>query len=864
LDARGNVWVADFGLAKASEGEDLTDTGDVVGTLRYLAPERLRGQSDARSDIYSLGLTLYELLTLRPAFDATDREWLIQQVTHGDPPPPRRLDARVPRDIETIVLKAITREPARRYGTAAALAEDLQRYLEDRPIRARRVSVAERLWRWCRRNPWIAGLSALTAALFLLATLVSSVLAIREFQAQEDLEENLYFSRISQAAREQEARNSSRAWEVIEECPPRLRGWEWYYLQRSFLEPPMEFRSQVGRFAGIAFSPLGDRLATVSLDLGSKKNNAVVEVWDATSGSRLWHRRVTGSVVREGHRVALCYSSDGQRLAAPDLDPGGSRTCAIMVWDAATGRVVHRLEGHDALVVGLGFSKDGATIASAGSDGSVRLWDAVSGRESPPFFSSVHSTFSMAFRNDGLRVALGGEDGTVSLWDVSSGKRLHDLGQLRGRIDCIAFDSDAKHLVAGSANGDVKIWAATSGRELSELPRLPATVFGLTFNSVAAMPRLAMGSGDGMIRLWDLRSSKEALSIRVRSGLYGMAFSPEGSRLALAFGDGSIRILSGAPIESSAASEPAVQIRGNDSIYSAVYSPDGERLATIESVQGPIGPFQVLLRDATTGRTLANLGLTSSESRSVSFDSGGKSIVMLDQNGEVVLKDLLKDEGQRLSGKMKGDMLTTSPDGGWIATSHQGEGQASQVVIWDASRGDVKCRLDAGNSNLPDLAFRPDGRRIAAISVDLHLRAWDMETGGLKYCIRAHTAWAGSLAFSPDGKQIATGGIGENELKIWDSETGALVRALPGHLGCVLDLEFCPDGRWLASCGSDKTVRIWDVKTGQEIRTLFGHKDWLSSISFRPDGKRLASTGRDRTIKIWDVRPSSPAYVRTQ
>src|SRR5262249_48050086 len=169
LDTRGNVWVADFGLAKASEGEDLTHTGDVVGTLRYLAPERLRGQSDPRGDVYSLGLTLYELLTLRPAFDAADRERLIQQVTAGEPPRRRQLDSRVPRDLETVVLKAIAREPGHRYATAGALAEDLQRFLDGRPILARRVSAAERFGRWCQRNPVVAGL---TAAVFVLLSAV--------------------------------------------------------------------------------------------------------------------------------------------------------------------------------------------------------------------------------------------------------------------------------------------------------------------------------------------------------------------------------------------------------------------------------------------------------------------------------------------------------------------------------------------------------------------------------------------------------------------------------------------------------------------------------------------------------------------
>ncbi|HVS36468.1 MAG TPA: protein kinase, partial [Gemmataceae bacterium] len=173
LDAHGNLWVTDFGLAKAADSEDLTHTGDIVGTLRYMAPERFSGKGDLRSDLYSLGLTLYELLALRPAFAAPDRQQLVHQVLHADPPRLRQLDRSMPRDLETIVHKAIDRDPARRYQTAEQMADDLQRFLDDRPIRARRVGAAEKLWRWARRNPTVAGLSAALALVLCGVALVA-------------------------------------------------------------------------------------------------------------------------------------------------------------------------------------------------------------------------------------------------------------------------------------------------------------------------------------------------------------------------------------------------------------------------------------------------------------------------------------------------------------------------------------------------------------------------------------------------------------------------------------------------------------------------------------------------------------------
>jgi serine/threonine protein kinase len=197
LDNHGTVWVTDFGLAKAfADGENLTHTGDIVGTLRYMAPERFIGLADARGDIYSLGLTLYELLVQAPAFAETDRNRLVHQVTHAEPTPPRQLNPDIPRDLETIVLKAIDREPARRYQSAEAMVQDLARFVEDKPIGARRITSAERLWRWCRRNPALAGLAAAVLVLLVVMAVGSSIAAVH----YQDL-----------AGQEQEARRKADA-----------------------------------------------------------------------------------------------------------------------------------------------------------------------------------------------------------------------------------------------------------------------------------------------------------------------------------------------------------------------------------------------------------------------------------------------------------------------------------------------------------------------------------------------------------------------------------------------------------------------------------------------------------------------------
>ena len=179
LDAQGVVCVADFGLAKAAEEEALSQTGDVVGTLRYMAPEQFSGQAEARSDVYSLGLTLYELLALKPAFEDSNRSSLIRKITQDEVVPLRTVNPKIPRDLETIVSKATAREPAQRYLSAADMARDLRCFLEDRPIHARRSTPVELLWRWCRRNRAIASLAAAALTLLVLVAVVATVGYVR-------------------------------------------------------------------------------------------------------------------------------------------------------------------------------------------------------------------------------------------------------------------------------------------------------------------------------------------------------------------------------------------------------------------------------------------------------------------------------------------------------------------------------------------------------------------------------------------------------------------------------------------------------------------------------------------------------------
>jgi serine/threonine protein kinase len=372
LDLKGTVWVTDFGLAKSADADDLTHDGDVVGTLRYLAPERFEGAGDQRADVYALGLTLYELLTLRPAFQAENRAKLVQEVTAAAPPPPRSVNPAIPRDLETVVLKAIQRDPAQRYQSAAELADDLRRYVEDRPIRARRATVAEQAWRWCRRNPAVASLLTAVLLVFAVGGAVAGFFAVRagserrlaqEREREANEERNrandeaaklrsekemtrrlLYISQMNHASVALQEGRLARIREILDETTPRpgepdLRGWEWHYLDRLLhgeyrtvtlerVSPearPLPSPSGDGRFGQMNSNPFplsgnGRRL------VGSHKDGEGhrFDVWDTLTGRLVNSLPPTGqpAIVTPPTRMPAGGMDLGPPVAILSLDGG--------------------------------------------------------------------------------------------------------------------------------------------------------------------------------------------------------------------------------------------------------------------------------------------------------------------------------------------------------------------------------------------------------------------------------------------------------------------------------------------------------------------------------------------------------------
>jgi WD40 repeat protein/serine/threonine protein kinase len=860
LDNRGNVWVTDFGLAKTADADNLTHTGDIVGTIRYMAPERFQGRCDARSDVYSLGLTLYELVALRPAYEAADRHMLMDHVLHEEPARLMKLAPTVPRDLETIVAKAIARDPAERYATAELLGGDLQRFVDDRPIQARRASLMERAGRWARRNPVVASLTAALVLLLLAVAAGASLAAFRFRDIARIAEYNRYLSDIALAHREVLAEKPGRAEQLLDGCPPHLRGWEWNYLKRQGHTALLTIPAHDDYVFSVAYRPDGKALATCSQD-------GTLRTWDA----------VSGRLIRTlpGHAPDICwrvtYSPDGTRLASAGRDK------AVRIWDAASGRLIRTLLGHAGTVLGVDFSPDGRLLASSGI-GVVKLWDTWTWREirslPEPGFTSVK------FSRNGRRLGSSSGKGSLLIWETATlVKEVHPAAPiLRLEGDFIsgpmAFSPDGRSFAVGSKEGSLRIFDVESGgAAIGPLVAHTSYIWEEAFSPDGRY--LASTSADQTVRVWEARTGR---LLRTFFGhmnrTTGLAFSRDSRRLASASMDRTVKIWDVADISGPARQEARTLPRHPGSAIKVVHRSDGRFFATVNGVdilrattvrQDPRRAETVTIWDATTGQEIRTLSVPDPKAvacHDVAFDSSFGRIAWARDNGTVEIRDAATGRLTLvLSGH--GDLVESvafSRDGHRIASA----GRDATVRVWDAASGQCLQILPGTRDENLGLQFSPDGRCLALDGSDSNrLRPnlvwrWDAATGRTL----GESFDEGAMAFHPDSRRIARS-VGA-EILILDVASGAEMLRLSGHSELIRSMSFSRDGRRLASVAYDGTVKLWEPTTGRELLTLLhGRDEKLTGVSFSPDGRQIVSTSESGTIKVWDATPLPEASMAT-
>ncbi len=853
LDVQGNVWVTDFGLAKVTAGEEgLTLTGDVVGTLRYLAPERFAGLADIRSDIYSLGLTLYEMLVHRPAFAEIDRSKLIHQLTHDEPWPPRRWVPAIPHDLETVVLKAIARDPAHRYQTAGELAADLRRFEQDQLVWARRVSAAERLWRWCKRNPSVA---SLTTAVFILLAAVAvvasvgylwtkSALSETEFHRQEAVRQREAALAAERKAEEEADRSLHQwyaasinlmqlAWNnsemhrlhtlLVETQAYPDRRFEWYYWQRLCHLQLHTFIGHRGILTSVAWSPDGKFLATGSAD-------GTAKIWPASGGHELLTLRGHQSGV-----TSLSWSPDGRRLATASLDG------TAKVWQTAGGRQQFTLNEHDSCITSVAWSPDGKRLATASDDRTAKVWEAATGRHLATLKGHRSRVTSVSWSPDGKHLATGSGDGdgTIRLWDVDAGREWKTFKGPEA-VGSVSWSPDGKRLAAGYEDGTAQVWDLSRAEEAFLLRAHSSGVVAVAW--AANGQQLATGSANGTAKIWNALNGHELLTLRAHSkNIAAVAWSPDGKHLATTSIDGTAKIWP------TADGRELLTLRGHTGDALAVaWSPDGKRLAT----GGGHDDQTLKVWDADNGREQLALKGHTAGVESLAWSPDGKRLATASEDGTAKVWNLGSD-GEPITLKGHASIVhcvSWSPDGRRLITG----GDAGKACIWDPVTGHRIFSLHGQGSAIASAAWSPDGTRLATANADGTAKVWNAKDGRELLTIKGHRKAIWSVFWSPDGRQLATGSF-DSTAKVWQAANGQELATLKGHTAPVMSVSWSPDGRRLATGSDDGTAKVWELPGGRELLTLKGHTAPIRCVSWTPDGKRLATASEDGTIKVWSA-----------
>jgi WD40 repeat protein len=860
LTADGTPKVTDFGLARRlQDGPGLTLSGAPVGTPSYMAPEQAqgrRGDIGPATDVYALGAILYELLTGRPPFRAETAIATLQQVVREDPVPPSRLNPAVPRDLETICLRCLSKEPRRRYVTAADLATDLIRFLEHRPIQARPVGRLERLARWARRNPAPAALASalvLTALLGVAAILwqwrKAAAFARAEVFANARLEEQRqkaveaqqeaeqtselerwerYRSNIAAAAAALQVDLGTTAQRALEEAPQKHRNWEWRHLHsqldnaRAVLPGVLPAAEEVAAWQLPILSPSGEQIATLDPDRRS------IRFWDPATGAARGNLPQSGGPVR-----TLAYSPDGKRLAASCDDN------AIRLWDPAAATVAAVLRGHEKPAGLLSYSPDGRRLVSRAGDG-LRLWDTATGRVLA-VVPGQGDLFAACFTADGQRLVLGRER-EVGLWDAATGRRIAVLGSHEQRVLHLAVSPDGRWIAShGDHEKSIRVWDAATGREVAVLRG--HTVAPAVFAFSPDGSRLASGSPypDNSVRLWEAASGRLIAVLEGHgNSIRSLAFSPDGRNLVSTSLDCTARVWD------AATGRPGALLRGHTaSLWSALFSPDGKRVVTCSEDR------TLRLWDAGAGGLIAVLRGHEHDVRGARFVAAGALLVSLAGDGEVRVWDM--EQAER-NGVLRGHRsfvydVAFSPDGAWVASA----AWDGTIRVWDVSTGRQTAELqhDHGKEEkliVSSVAWHPDGRLLASVTRNDAITLWDLNTGEAVRVLTAPTgSWTGDCraVFNGAGMLLAAGSR-DGSVRLWEVGTGKPAGLLQGHRGSVLEAAFSPDGRRLAGVGLDGTVRVWEVATRTEVAVLPLNEAGLSDRLQRgrpPDCRQLERPG---------------------
>jgi WD40 repeat protein len=756
LTADGTPKVMDFGLAKDLEsGAGPTVTGRVVGTPSYMAPEQARGQGwliGPATDVYALGAVLYELLTGRPPFQGESAWDTVMQVTSRDPVPPRQLQPKAPRDLETVCLKCLEKDPKKRYPSAAALAEDLGRFLAGEPTKARPVGRLERAAKWARRRPAAAALLAVSALALLALTGGGLAYHVR-------LERALGEAR----AHAEESRQRLVRLYVADGARSLDQG-DWFGSLVWFAEALRRDEGHPGR----------EHLHRARLAGTLAQCPRLVEVWS-----------------HDGPVKCVAFSPDGRRVLT------GSDDHTARVWGLDTGAQVGPALQHGKPVVCVAFGPDGRSALTASQDGTARVWPLEDGAAGTPSLGHGGASVSWAaFSPDGRRVVTACRDGVARVWEAAGGKLLREIKH-GAPLNHAAFSPDGRRVVTAGDDKAARVWDAATGA--AELPPLKhdGPVLWATFSPGGR--RVLTAGHDHTARLWDAATGEALLPpLRHRADVLQARFSPDGRRVVTA-GDDHLGVVWDAA--SGRASLPA--LRHGSGLNLAAFSRDGRHVLTASDDN------TARVWDAETGAALTPWLRHNGGVEWAAFSPDGRRVVTASNDNTARVWELPPERPPAVTRAPAAPAIPErwpSPDGRRVAVPDGSHGVRVRDARTDKPTGPPLLH----GSVITHVAFSPDGTRVVTTSDDNTARIWEVETGRLLTPPLHHRGTVALAAFSPDGGEVVTAGL-DDAVRVWDARTGEPLMPPLKFAGQPAAVAFAPDGDGVSVTTAAGEVWEWDL-----------------------------------------------------